>query len=123
MIVSRGTHTRSIAPQLGPVEYIVTLIRTVPESGQYRAGALSFSHVDLRAVATAQPIPPPARPAPLPKRPVPPSQGHQLVQIGFVLNGHFQPARNARDVLVKVSDFLAGFFPGSSRRLERQLRR
>lgn len=80
----------------------MTLIRTVPESGQYRAGALSFSYVDLRAVATAQPIPPPARSAPLPKRPVPPSQGHQLVQIGFLLNGHFQPARNARDVLAKV---------------------
>lgn len=58
---------------------------------------------DLNPVATCQPVsPPPARPGPSPQRPASTPQSHSLAQVGFALNGRFQPARNARDVLAKV---------------------
>jgi hypothetical protein len=49
--------------------------------------------------------------------PTPPVQGHQPVRIGFLLNGRFQSARSARDLLVKVFTELANgdaTFLGSS---------
>jgi len=67
--------------------------------------------VDLKSVAMPQLVSPPARPSPPAQRPASPLQGRSLTQIGFILNGRFQAARNARDVLAKVFIELANRDP------------
>lgn len=63
-------------------------------------------HIALRAPGVQPPQTPPPRPAP---RPLPPRGGTVLSPgpVGFTLQGQYFPARNAREVLIRVFETLS----------------
>lgn len=59
-------------------------------------------NIDIRERTVPAPVATPLRPSPGPARGPTTPRDRKLAQIGFVINGQSHPARNARDVLVKV---------------------